>query len=285
MINCAEFGRTGHRSSRTILGGAAFWSTTQRDTDRALEQALSLGVNHVDTAASYGESERLIGSWIRRHGKSFFLATKTGERTAAAARDEIHRSLERLCVDQVDLLQLHNLVDPGEWQTALGPDGALEAARAAREEGLVRFIGVTGHGLAAPAMHVRSLERFAFDSVLAPVNYVMAQNTQYWGDLGTLLAVCQDRRVAVQTIKAIVRRPWGEQPPTGPTWYEPLTEQTDIDLVVRWVLGHPDVFLNTAGDIRLLPKILDAASRSERPPSELEMQNLITRMEMSPLFV
>ena len=284
MIDRQPFGRTGHRSSRTILGGAAFWRTTQDESDATLDLALGCGVNHVDTAADYGESERRIGSWIQRHGKAFFLGTKTGERSAAKAREEIQRSLERLHLDQVDLLQLHNLVDPQDWEIALGPGGALEAAIAAREEGLVRFVGVTGHGLAAPGMHARALERFAFDAVLAPLNYVLAQNAQYRADLHALLAVCQARQVAVQTIKAIVRGPWGERAQTGATWYEPLQGQADIDQAVHWVLGHAGVFLNTAGDTQLIPKILEAAQRFQAGPAEAEMQAQVVRLGMSPLF-
>ena len=153
MISQQAFGRSGHLSSRILLGAAAFSDVTQAEADAALELALSFGVNHVDVAASYGEAELRIGNWISRHGKPFFLATKTGERTVNKAREEIHRSLERLQVTQVDLLQLHNLVDPQEWETALGPGGALEAAIEAREQGLIRFIGITGHGLRAASMH------------------------------------------------------------------------------------------------------------------------------------
>ncbi len=182
MIAKQPFGRTGHRSSRILLGAAAFMAVTQDEADAAIELALAKGVNHIDVAASYGDAELRIGSWISRHGKTFFLATKTGERTAEKAREEIRRSLERLQVDQVDLLQLHHLIDPGEWETALAPGGALEAAVRAREEGLVRFIGVTGHGLTAAAMHARALARFDFDSVLLPFSYVLAQNETYRSD-------------------------------------------------------------------------------------------------------
>ncbi len=161
-----------------MLGAAAFGQVTQQQTDATLELALSHGVNHVDTAANYDDAEVRLGSWIARHGKSFFLATKTEERTAEKARQEIHRSLERLQVDQLDMIQLHNLVEPEAWQTALGPGGALEAAIAAREEGLVRFIGITGHGLAAPSSHRKALERFAFDAVLFPLIHIPGKQEQ-----------------------------------------------------------------------------------------------------------
>ena len=284
MIAQQAFGRTGHSSTRVLLGGAAFAQVTQVETDATLELALSFGVNHVDVAASYGQAEIRVGDWISRHGKPFFLATKTGERTAIKAREEIHRSLERLKVDQVDLLQLHNLVDPQEWETALGPDGALEAAIEAREQGLVRFIGITGHGVAVAAMHRRALERFDFDSVLLPFSYMMAQNGQYLSEFRSLTRICQSRNVAVQTIKSIVHRPWGEGVPDRATWYRPLEDQVAIDRAVHWVLGHVGLFMNSVGDIHLLPKVLDAANRFEAAPTDEEMQTQMDQLEMQPLF-
>lgn len=284
VIERQPFGRIGHLSTRTIFGAAALSRVTQAEADRTLEVLLKYGVNHIDTAASYGDSELRIGPWMDRHRGDFFLATKTGERTYEKAREEIHRSLERLRVDQVDLLQLHNLVDPEEWEVAMGPGGALEAAIEAREQGLVRFIGVTGHGLTAPAMHKRSLERFDFDSVLLPYNYPLMQNPQYAADFEALLALCKERNVAVQTIKSIARGPWGEKAKTRTTWYEPLEEQADIDRAVHWVLGRPGIFLNTVGDIHVLPRVLDAASRFETRPSEEEMQELVARLHMTPLW-
>jgi len=218
------------------------------------------------------------------HRQDFFLATKTGERTYQKAHDEFHRSLERLQVSSVDLLQLHNLVDPNQWETAMGSGGALEAAIEAREQGLIRFIGVTGHGYTAPAMHMRSLERFDFDSILVPSNYLMLQDPKYAADFEALLRMCQERNVAVQTIKSLALRPWGDKDRTSTTWYEPLASQADIDRAVHWVLGQSGIFLNTAGDIRLLPKILNAASRFEVAPSEEEMQTEISRLRVAPIF-
>jgi aryl-alcohol dehydrogenase-like predicted oxidoreductase len=285
MIKKLPFGRTGHQSSRTLFGAAALGSVTQDEADTALEVAYSYGVNHIDTAASYGDAELRLGSWINRHGRPSFLATKTGERTYAKAREEIHRSLERMHVDNVDLIQLHNLVDPAEWETALGPGGALEAAVEARQQGLVRFIGVTGHGLTAPVQHKKALERFDFDSVLLPLNYPLAQNAQYLADFNALVALAQSRGIAVQIIKSITRAPWGDHTHTRSTWYEPLEDQADIDLAVHWVFGHPGVFLNTVGDIHVLPLVLDAADRFQAAPSEEAMQDLLTRQEMASLFV
>jgi aryl-alcohol dehydrogenase-like predicted oxidoreductase len=284
MIAKQAFGRTGHQSSRVILGGAAFAQVNQSETDATLELALSFGINHVDVAASYGDAEIRVGDWIGRHGKPFFLATKTEERTALKAREQIHRSLERLKVEQVDLLQLHNLVDPQEWETALGPSGALEAVIEAREQGLVRFIGITGHGVTVAGMHSRALERFDFDSVLLPFSYVMAQNEQYISEFWNLARICQSRNVAVQTIKSIVHRPWGENPPSRATWYQPLEDQVAIDRAVHWVLGNAGLFLNSVGDIHILPRVLGAADRFETAPTDEEMQTQMKKLGMQPLF-
>ena len=284
MISTHPFGRTGHVSTRTLFGAAAFGRVTQEVADRTMELLLETGVNHIDTAASYGNSELRLGPWMAKHRKDFFLATKTGERTYQAARDQIRRSLERLQVENVDLIQLHNLTDPAEWEVALGPGGALEAAIEARDEGLVRFIGVTGHGLKVAELHKRALERFAFDSVLLPYNFPMMQNAQYAADFEALVAVCETRNIAVQTIKAITRAPWEERPHGAPTWYDPLTDQGDIDTTVHWVLGRPGVFLNTAGDVGILPRILDAASRFTQRPTDEEMHKLLREAHMQPLF-
>lgn len=285
MIQKLQFGRMNHNSTRTLFGAAALGSVTQAEADQTLEVLLKYGVNHIDTAASYGDSELRIGPWMAQHQGDFFLATKTGERTYQKARDQIRQSLERLRVDQVDLIQLHNLVDPEEWEVAMGPDGALEAAIEARDEGLVRFIGVTGHEVSVARMHVRSLERFDFDSVLLPYSYSMMQNSQYAADFETLLNICRGRNIAVQTIKSLARRRWGDRPQTRTCWYEPFEAQADIDRAVHYVLARPGIFLNTVGDINLLPRVLDAADRFERGPSEEELQELDERLAVEPLFV
>jgi aryl-alcohol dehydrogenase-like predicted oxidoreductase len=285
MIERAPFGATGHDSSRLIFGAAALGAVSKADADRALEVLLEHGINHIDVAASYGNAELRIASWLRRFPGSFFVATKTGERSYRAAREEIRRSLNRLGVDRVDMIQLHNLVDVIDWETALAADGALEAALEAREEGLVRFIGVTGHGLSVPEMHRRSLERFSFDSVLLPYNYVQMQDARYAETFEAVAAVCAERNVALQTIKSLARRRWDGRTATAATWYEPLREQADIDLAVHWVLGRPEAFLLTSGDVALLPRLLDAAERFERRPSDEQMDALAARAEAEPLFV
>ncbi len=280
-----NFGKTGHESTRVIFGAAALGKVSQDEADRTLEVLLQYGINHIDTAASYGDAELRIAPWMARHRKSFFLATKTGERTYAKAKEEIHRSLDRMKVDQVDLIQLHNLVDPIEWQNALSNEGALRAAKEARDEGLARFIGVTGHGLSVAAMHKRSLEEFDFDSILLPYNYVTFQNSKYQADFEAVTKICRERNVAVQTIKAIARRPWGiDNPRTATTWYEPLTEQPDIEAAVYWVLSNPQVFLNTAGDTKILPKVLEAAARVEKSPPAVQIKEVAREKEMASLF-
>ena len=284
MIEKRPFGRTGHMSTATIFGGAALIRATQKDAERALEILLKYGVNHIDTAPRYGDSEILIGPWMARHRKDFFLATKTGKRTYEEAREDIHRSLDRLKVDRVDLIQLHGLQHPDEWDTAMGPRGALEAAVEAREKGLVRFIGVTGHGWMIAAMHKRALKRFDFDSVLMPYNYFMHLNERYRKEFEEVVQACRERNVAVQTIKSLARGPWGITPQNRNTWYQPLEGQEDIDRAVHWVLGRSDVFLNTVGDVELLPKVLDAASRFTKRPAAEEMDEMMKKNKISSLF-
>jgi aryl-alcohol dehydrogenase-like predicted oxidoreductase len=284
VIPLQPFGRTGHKSTRIIFGAAAFWKATPETEDRTLALLFEHGINHIDVAASYGEAEDHVGPWMERHRDRFFLATKTGERGYDGAWAELRRSLERLRVDSVDLWQLHNLVDPTEWEKAMGPGGALEAAVEARDQGLVRFIGVTGHGVTVAEMHRRSLERFPFDSVLLPLNHTMMKNPDYAAEFEALAGICREQGVAVQTIKSLAVGAWGEKERTTTTWYEALRGQVDIDRAVHWVLGHERVFLNTASDLGLLARILDAAERYEAPPSEAEMEAMAARAAMSPLF-
>lgn len=284
MIEQRRFGRTGHSSTVTIFGAAALKNVTRSEADRTLDVLLEHGVNHIDTAARYGDSELRIGPWMREHRQDFFLATKTGERTYAQARDGIRRSLDRLRVDSVDLLQLHSLAHPGDWEVAMGAGGALEAVVEARAEGLTRFIGVTGHGWAIAAMHAKSLERFDFDSVLMPWNFVMYENERYRTEFEAVCALCTERDVAVQTIKSIARGPWATAAPDRNTWYQPFEAQEDIDRAVHWVLAKPRVFLNTAGDLDLLPAVLDAASRFDSSPGDEALRAMVEETRATTLF-
>jgi aryl-alcohol dehydrogenase-like predicted oxidoreductase len=285
MIPLQPFGRTGHDSTRLLFGAAAIGNVSQEEADQTMELIREHGINHIDTAASYGDAELRLGPWIETHRDEYFLATKTGERTRAEAYNEIERSLERLRTDQIDLIQLHNLVDEDEWRTAFSAGGALEGVVEAKEDGLVRFIGVTGHGVTVAAQHLRSLQEYPFDSVLLPYNFPMSRNAGYMGDFEALFAVCAERGVAVQTIKSITRAPWGDQTPTANTWYEPLSDQVAIDTAVSWVLGREGVFLNTVGDIHILPKVIDAAERFTQRPSDEEMRALEGAFGLEPLFV
>jgi aryl-alcohol dehydrogenase-like predicted oxidoreductase len=285
MLQQLAFGRTGHQSSRVIFGAAALGTVTQAEADSALDLLLERGVNHIDTAASYGESERRIGPWLAPRRAEFFLATKTGERSYAKAKEQLHRSLELLRTDHLDLIQLHCLIDEQDWTTAMGPGGALEALVEARAQGLVRFIGVTGHELRVARMHQRSLAHFDFDSVLLPLNHSLLQNPTYKADFEALLSVCTARNVAVQTIKSLARGPKEDSAQPWHTWYAPLTEPAAIAAAVHWVLGDPRVFLNTPGDIKLLPMVLEAAARFTAQPSEQVMQEQARANHVSPLFV
>jgi aryl-alcohol dehydrogenase-like predicted oxidoreductase len=285
MIGKLAFGKTGHESSRVIYGAAGLGRASPEDVDRTLEVLFEYGINHIDVAASYagGESEKRVGVWMREHRDKFFLATKTGKRTYAEAKADFQGSLERLQVESVDLIQMHNLTAPDEWETAMGPGGALEALLEAQENGQTHFVGVTGHGFTAPAMHLKSLGRFDTASVLLPYNFPLYSVPQYGEDFERLVSVCQEKSVAIQCIKSIARRPWpGER--TRTTWYEPLEEQADIDRAVAWVLADPRVFLVTASDVRLLPRILQAASQTAPRPSDVKMQELVEARAMELIF-
>ncbi|HEV7666491.1 MAG TPA: aldo/keto reductase [Chloroflexota bacterium] len=284
-ISLQPFGRTGHQSTRVIFGGAALGRVSQDVADRALDVLLEHGINHLDVAASYGDAELRIAPWLKRYPDRFFLATKTGQRKAPEAREELQRSLDRLGVDHVDLWQFHNLSDPIEWDTALSPGGVLDAAREAREQGLIRFIGVTGHGAQIAATHRRSLQRFDFDSVLLPYNFVTLQSDYYRENFFGLKKTCEERQTAVQTIKSLAYRPWMGRERTTSTWYEPLTEPAAMETALHWALGEPGIFVISSGDVNLLPKILDAAERFSQRPADAAMQQLVERLQMEPLFV
>ena len=285
MIDKIPFGKTGHLSTRVIFGAAALGGMKQDKADQVLELLLEFGINHIDTAAAYGDSELRIGPWMREQRKDFFLATKTGDRTYAGARDSLHRSLERLRVDQLDLIQMHNLVDEAEWATAFGPHGALEALIEARAQGQVRFIGVTGHGTRVAAMHRRSLERFAFDSVLFPYNFTMLGIPQYRADVEALLKLCNERGVATQTIKSAARRRWQNDNERKFSWYEPLRERDAIRRAVHFTLSRPGLFLNSSSDATILRSILEAAREPAIEPARAEMEADVAHYAMEPLFV
>jgi aryl-alcohol dehydrogenase-like predicted oxidoreductase len=287
MIERAPFGRTGHESSRVIFGAAGVARADQETADRLLPLLLEHGVNHIDTAALYGDAELRIAPWLKAHPDTFFLATKTHARDGDGARASLENSLTRMGVDRVDLIQLHNLVEPEEWETAHAPGGALEALLQARDEGLTRFIGVTGHGLRIAGMHLRSLERFDYDSVLFPYNFTLMQDSGYRADVEQLLAVCAERNVATQTIKSIARRRWvGERAPgeRRQSWYEPLTDPDAIGRAVRYVLGQPRLFIDSSSAIDQLSHVLAAAEAAASAPTDNDPSGDVSSFDMTPLF-
>jgi len=284
MLPTATFGPTGHQSTRVIFGAAALGGMSQERADATLAQVSGWGINHIDTAASYGVSEDRLKSWLSDHRSDVFLATKTGERTGDGSRQGLERSLERMGVDHVDMIQLHNLVEPDEWDTAFAPGGAVAALDAARAEGLVSHIGVTGHGLRIAGAHLRSLERFDFAAVLLPVNFILLEQPEYRVEVDELLALCAERGVAVQTIKAIARGRWGDGDMRKFSWYEPLSDPEAIGRSVKFILCNPQLFLNTTSDARLLSATVEAASGDLTRPTDDALRSDIAEQGITPLF-
>jgi len=283
-VPVAPFGRTGHQSSRVIFGAAALSAMRQEKADALLPLLLDAGVNHLDAAASYGDAELRLAPWLAAHPDRFFLATKTGDRSGSDARRSLERSLERLGVDHVDLIQLHNLVEPDEWETAFAPGGAVEALAAARDEGLARFVGVTGHGLRIAAAHRRSLERFDFDSVLFPYSPVLLADDGYRREVEALRETCAARHVAVQTIKAVARRRWQDDSTPHFSWYEPLRDEAAIARAVRFTLSEPELFLNSSSDATLLAATLAAAGGDLSAPDPEDLRQDRSTFGVEPLF-
>ena len=285
MISKLFFGRTGHLSSRVIFGSYAISNATQAEADCTLDLLPQFGVNHIDTAGMYGDAEKRIGNWLKRQSGGYFIATKTRKREYRQALEDLSRSLDRLQVDHVDLWQMHGLTNDAGWERAMGPGGTLEAFIEARDKGLARFLGVTGHGAHTPKMHLRSLQRFDFDAVMLPFNYSMMQIPGYAEDFNALQILCAERNTALQTIKSLARRPWGKEPKTCHTYfYEPLLDTAAVEKAVHWVLGNPQVFLISAGDMRLVPDTLAAAARFEARPAEAEMAALSAEYCVQPIW-
>lgn len=283
-----EFGSTGHLSTRILFGAATLGAMRQEKADSVLQMVMDAGINHIDVAASYGEAELRLAPFLQDHRQDFFLATKTGDRTYDGAKASIEQSLQRMQVEQLDLIQFHNLSKDQEWDIAMGPGGALEAAVAAKEQGLVRFIGVTGHGTRIAEMHLKSLQAFDFASVLLPYNVMSMRDEQYAREFEALYTLCMDKGVAMQTIKSIAKRRWqeGDESPKF-SWYEPIREDDALRRAVHWVLRRPGLFLNTSSDANLLPKIIQAAA--EFDPDEVggledQVAADAAGQELEPLF-
>jgi aryl-alcohol dehydrogenase-like predicted oxidoreductase len=280
-----RFGRTEHLSTVAIFGGAALGKVTQAQADAAMERILAAGINHIDIAPSYGDAELRAGPWLTRERKRFFVGCKTTERTKAGATAELFRSLERLQIDRFDLYQMHAVKTMEELDAVTACGGALEAAIKAREEGLTRFIGITGHGLESPAVHLQALRRFDFDTVLFPINAKLFSNADYRRDAEALLSECRQRDVGVMAIKAVTKGPWGNRPQTPTTWYEPFTDAEHIQQGIDFALSQDVTGLCTVGDITLLPLFLDACEHFTRLSTSEQESMIANATQYEALFV
>lgn len=272
-----RLGRTGHMSTVVILGTAAFGNVPQEEADAAMDLVMAHGLNHIDVAPSYGDAELRVGPWMERHRDRFFLGCKTTERSRDGAWAELNRSLERLRVKSLDLYQFHAITKFEEVDQITAPGGALEAFVRARDEGLTRYLGITGHGLLAPATQAEMLDRFDLDTVMFPINAQLYSNPDYRRDAERLLQMCMDRNVGVMVIKSVARGLWGERDHAYNTWYEPFDRLHQIREGVRFVLSQPGVTgIASAGDTRLLPMVIEAAE-AFTPMSEAEQAAAIEK--------
>jgi len=279
-----RFGRTGHMSTIAIFGAAAFWEISQPNADKVLEQIIAAGVNHIDVAPSYGQAEERIGPWMPRERNRFFLGCKTTERTKDGAWSELQRSLKRLQTETFDLYQLHAITTIEELDAVTMKGGALEAFVEARERGLTRFIGITGHGADAPQIYLEALRRFDFDSVLFPLNFVQMANSEYRKYAEELIATCNAKDVGTMIIKAITKAPWGERPHTATTWYEPFDKMDEIQRALNFALSYDVTGFCTAGDTKILPMVLEACENFKRL-NTAELEEVIrSGKEYEPLF-
>ncbi len=285
MIAKQKFGRTGNESSQIIFGSYALSNATQKEADQVLEILLDYGVNHIDTAPMYGNAEKCIGGWMKKHRDKFFIATKSRSRSYEGAWKNLRQSLERLKIDYIDLWQMHGLTNQAGWEKAMGPGGALEAFIEARAEGLVRYLGVTGHGNRVAGMHVQSLERFDFDSIMLLYNYRQMLIPRFASVFEQLIKICRERNVAVQTFQSIAWRPIGKGARKyNMYFYEPLKSQEAIEKSVHWAMGLEGSFVITPGDIQFIPKTLEAASRFDERPSDEKMKTLVEKYDFQPIF-
>ncbi len=279
-----RFGRTGHESTVAIFGAAALGKVDQSEADRALSLVLEHGINHIDVAPSYGQAESRMGTWLAQHRERLFVGCKTMHRTRAGAAGELRESLARLKIDHFDLYQIHAVTSQAELDEAMQSGGALDAMVAARENGLTRFIGITGHGVEAPTVFLEALRRFDFDSVLFPLNFVQFADPAFRAATEALIQVCRDRDIGMMTIKSITKRPWGDRKPAFDTWYEPFVEPQEIQAAVDFVLSHPVTGLCTAGDTRLLPMVFQACENFSAMDETSRQQVIASAKDFEPLF-
>lgn len=279
-----RFGRTGHMSTIAIFGAAAFMQISQEDADRVMEQVIEAGINHIDVAPSYGQAELRIGPWMQRERQRFFLGCKTLERTKEGAWKELRESLKRLQTHTFDLYQCHAVTTMAELDAITGRGGALEAFEEARREGLVRFLGITGHGANAPEIYLEALRRFDFDSVLFPLNFIQMANPEYRKYAEELIATCNARDVGIMVIKAITKGPWGEKQHTAATWYEPFEGREEIQQAINFALSYNVTGICTPGDTRLLPLVLEACENFTQLDTEEVEQIIDSGKKYEPLF-
>jgi aryl-alcohol dehydrogenase-like predicted oxidoreductase len=279
-----RFGRTGHNSTIAIFGAAAFMQISQEDADRVMEQVIEAGINHIDVAPSYGQAELRIGPWMKRERQRFFLGCKTLERTKEGAWKELRESLARLQTDTFDLYQCHAVTTMADLDAITGKGGALEAFEEARREGLVRFLGITGHGANAPEIYLEALRRFDFDSVLFPLNFIQMANPVYRKYAEELIATCNARDVGIMVIKAITKGPWGGRQHTATTWYEPFEGREEIQQAINFALSYNVTGICTPGDTRLLPLVLEACENFTPLDSEAIEQMIESGRQYDPLF-
>lgn len=279
-----RFGRTGHMSTVAIFGAAAFSKVTQDQADASMQLVIDAGVNHIDVAPSYGDAESRLGPWLSTERDRFFLGCKTYERDKETAVAELRNSLELLQVDSFDLYQLHAVTSMEELDKATAAGGSLEAVIEAREEGLTRYIGITGHGVQSPAVFKEALRRFDFDSVLFPINFVQFADPGFKQDVEELLQVCRERDVGTMIIKSITRGPWGEVEKTHSTWYQPFEEENIIRKAVHFALSQDVTGICTAGDITILPRVLEACEQFERMDAEEQEDMIKLGSKYEPLF-
>ncbi|HEY5729876.1 MAG TPA: aldo/keto reductase [Anaerolineales bacterium] len=279
-----RFGRTGHMSTVAIFGAAAFWEISQADADKVMEQVIEAGVNHIDVAPSYGQAEERVGPWMSRERERFFLGCKTMERMKQDAWNEMERSLKRMQTESFDLYQCHAITTMEELDAVTMKGGALEAFVEARQRGLIKFIGITGHGADAPKIYLEALRRFDFDSVLFPLNFVQMANPEFRKNAEELIATCKAKDVGTMVIKTITKGPWGEKQKTATTWYEPFDKADEIQRAVNFALSYDVTGLCTAGDTRVLPLVVDACENFNRM-DRAEMEEMIRAgQHYAPLF-
>ena len=279
-----RFGRTNHMSTLAVFGAVALGQLDQPQADQVVQQVIDAGINHIDIAPSYGQAEARLGPWMPEFRERFFLGCKTMERTRQGLIDEFHESLDRLQVNKFDLYQLHAITTMEELDACTQPGGALEGAREMREEGLTSYIGITGHGMQAPEIFLEALSRFDFDSVLFPIYPALFADEGYRRDALALLETCEEKDVGVMAIKSIAKELWGDREHRYHTWYVPFEEEEIIQKNVNFVLSQKLTHICTAGDYRLLGKIIEACENFEEMTPKEQAEVIEQQADLELIF-